>query len=147
MKTIITLILAMSTVISFAQNTTSDVSDMKKLEVQDKEPIEEVAGGHKIEIKTSAICDMCKETLEYDLAFEKGVKEATLNLEDKVLTVVYNPKRTNPKKLRERITKVGYHADWMARDNDSYEGLPLCCKDGSHGTPVPQVPTKRKGNN
>ncbi|MBC6400774.1 MAG: heavy-metal-associated domain-containing protein [Ekhidna sp.] len=107
------------------------------------EPVE-VEKGYKVAIKTSGICEMCKETLEYDLAFEKGVKEATLNLDDKVMTIVYNPKKTNPDKLRKRITKIGYHADWLARDSTAYQKLPFCCKDGSHGTPIPQVPLKTR---
>lgn len=113
--------------------------------VAQKQPIT-VADGNRIEIQTSAICEMCKEALEYDLAFEKGVKEATLNLDDKVFTVIYNPKKTDPDKLRERITKVGYHADWQERDSTAYKKLPFCCRDGSHGTPVPQVPTKKADN-
>lgn len=129
MRILTTLIFTTLSIITFAQKT----------------PVE-VADGYKIEIKTSAICEMCKETLEYDLAFEKGVKEAVLNLDDKVLSITYNPKRTDPDKLRERITKVGYHADWIERDIESYKKLPFCCKDGSHGTPVPQVPTKKIDN-
>lgn len=111
-----------------------------------KEPVK-VDNGYKIEIKTSAICEMCQYTLEKDLAFEKGVKEATLNLDNKVMSIVYNPKKTNAQTLRERITKVGYHADTLARDVISYGKLPMCCKDGSHGTPIPQVPLKPKGDN
>lgn len=102
-----------------------------------------VASGNKVVIQTSAICEMCKEALEYDLAFEKGVKDATLNLDDKIFSIVYNPKKTNPDKLRERITKVGYHADWLERDSVAYKKLPFCCRDGSHGTPIPQIPTKK----
>jgi len=108
-----------------------------------QEPVK-VADGYKIDIKTSAICEMCQYTLDRDLAFEKGVKEARLNLENKVMTITYNPKKTDPETLRKRITKVGYHADTLARDPQSYEGLPLCCKDGSHDTPVPQVPQPTK---
>ncbi len=107
-----------------------------------KAPIK-VADGHKIEIKTSAICEMCKEAIEYDLAFEKGVKSAVLNLDNKVVTVVYNEKRTAPEVIRKRITMVGYHADSLARNADAYDKLPECCKDGSHGTPIPQLPTKK----
>ncbi len=103
---------------------------------------EKVDDGYKIEIQTSAICEMCQYTLEKDLTFEKGVKEATLNLENKVITIRYNPKKTDPEALRKRITKVGYHADTLARDLLAYENLPSCCKDGSHGTPVPQLPLK-----
>ena len=111
-----------------------------------KEPTE-VDGGYKIEIQTSAICEMCQHTLEKDLAFEKGVKEALLNLDDKVMTIIYNPKKTDAQTLRERITMVGYHADTLARNPVAYDKLPMCCKDGSHGTPIPQVPLKGKGSN
>ncbi|MEQ9403584.1 MAG: heavy metal-associated domain-containing protein [Cyclobacteriaceae bacterium] len=111
-----------------------------------KEPVQ-VKEGFKVEIKTSAICEMCQFTLEKDMAFEKGVKEATLNLEDKVLSVIYNPKKTDAQTIRERITMIGYHADTLARDDEAYKKLPMCCKDGSHGTPIPQVPLKKQGGN
>ena len=47
----------------------------------------------KVDIKTSAICDMCKSTIERDLAFEKGVKFSNLDLDTKVITVEFNPKK------------------------------------------------------
>ena len=86
----------------------------------------------KVEIKTSAICDMCKNTIEEDLAFEKGIKSSDLDLESKVLTVEYNSKKTNADKIRTRITKVGYNADSFKRDEKAYAKLPDCCKDGAH---------------
>ncbi len=130
MKILLTVAASLSLMICYAQ----------------KEPVE-VDGGFKVEIKTSAICEMCQYTLEKDLAFEKGVKEATLNLDDKVMTVVYNPKKTDAQTIRTRITMVGYHADTLARNPISYDKLPMCCKDGSHGTPVPQVPLKPNDGN
>lgn len=95
------------------------------------EPIK-VVQGYKVDINTSAVCSMCKEAIEYDLAFEKGVKSATLDVPSKVVTVVYNPKKTDADKIRKRITKVGYHADNFERDSVAYEKLPFCCKDGTH---------------
>lgn len=86
----------------------------------------------KVEIKTSAICEMCKNTIEKDMAFEKGVKSSSLDLETKILTIEFNAKKTNPEKIRTRITKIGYHADDMQRDMKAYENLPECCKDGAH---------------
>jgi mercuric ion binding protein len=96
-----------------------------------KKPVE-TAEGHKVVIKTSAICEMCKEAIEYDLAFEKGVKMAELNLETKEVTVVYNDKKTSDEIIRKRITMVGYHADTLKRDPEAYNKLPFCCKDGGH---------------
>jgi copper chaperone CopZ len=86
----------------------------------------------KVEIKTSAICGMCKDAIERDLAFEKGVNSADLDLETKIVTVEYNAKKTNPEKIKTRITKVGYNADDKKRDPKAYAKLPACCQDGGH---------------
>lgn len=86
----------------------------------------------KVEIKTSAVCEMCKNTIEKDLAFENGVKSSSLDVETKKLTVEYNARKTTPDKIRTRITKIGYNADSMTRNPKAYEKLPLCCQDGAH---------------
>ncbi|MEQ8471268.1 MAG: heavy metal-associated domain-containing protein [Marinoscillum sp.] len=93
---------------------------------------EKVDKGYKVEIKTSAVCEMCKEAIESDLVFEKGVKDVNLDVDSKMLTVVYNEKKTDPQTIRKRVSKVGYHADDVKRDPIAYENLPLCCKDGAH---------------
>lgn len=85
-----------------------------------------------VEIQTSAICEMCQYAIEKEMAFEKGVTEASLNLENKVLTVKYNSKKTDADKIRKRVSLTGYHADEVKRDPEAYENLPLCCKDGAH---------------
>lgn len=85
-----------------------------------------------IQIKTTAECEQCKERLEKAMAYEKGVKKSTLNLDTKVLTVEYNPKKTNPDVLRELIRNIGYDADSLPAYNKAYDKLPECCKKGAH---------------
>ena len=82
----------------------------------------------EVKIKTTAVCDMCKETIEHDLLFEKGIKKVTLDLETKVVTVVYNPKKTDEEKIRIAIAKIGYDADSIPADSTAYSKLPACCK-------------------
>ena len=89
-----------------------------------------------VEIKTSAVCEMCKYTIEKDLAFEKGVKSSELNVDSRILTVNYNAKKTNAETIRKRITMIGYHADSLLRDTKAYSKLPDCCKDGAHGRTI-----------
>lgn len=84
----------------------------------------------EIKIKTSAECEMCKNTLEKAMSFEKGVKKATLDLATRELTVVYNPKKTSPEKLRTAISNTGYDADDVKANNKAYQKLPECCKKG-----------------
>jgi periplasmic mercuric ion binding protein len=86
-----------------------------------------------ITIKTSAVCEMCKETLEKAMAYEKGVKESSLDVDSKVLTVTYNPNKTSPEKIKLAITKAGYDADEMPADVRAYDNLDACCKkDATH---------------
>ena len=80
-------------------------------------------------IQTSAICEMCKRTLENDVSFVKGVKKVTLDLDNKVLTVIYNSSKTSPEKIREAVTKSGYDADSLKADPKAFKRLPDCCKD------------------
>ncbi|MCU0323675.1 MAG: heavy-metal-associated domain-containing protein [Spirosomaceae bacterium] len=82
----------------------------------------------KVKIKTSAICEMCKERIEKQLAFTKGVEDANLDLKDKVVTISYNAKKTDVAKLKKAINDAGYDADETASNPKSYEKLPSCCK-------------------
>ncbi|MFL5764533.1 MAG: heavy-metal-associated domain-containing protein [Bacteroidia bacterium] len=84
----------------------------------------------EIKIKTSATCDMCKETIEKYLAFEKGIKRSSLDVPSKVLTVTYNPQKTTPEKIRIAVTKSGYDADDLKADPKAYGKLEDCCKKG-----------------
>lgn len=81
-----------------------------------------------VRIKTSSICDMCKRTIEGDLAFEKGVTYSNLDLETHEVTVVYKPKLTNPDIIRKRLTEIGYDADSLKAIPSAVDKLDECCK-------------------
>lgn len=82
----------------------------------------------EVKIYTSAVCEMCKTTLEKALAFEKGVKQSSLDVKSKVITVVYNPEKTSPEKIRAAIAKTGYDADNVPANPKAYKKLEGCCK-------------------
>jgi copper chaperone CopZ len=87
-----------------------------------------IAQTDTVRIKTSAQCDDCKERIEKYLSFEKGIKSSALDVDTKVITVVYNSEKTNTDKIREAITKVGYDADSLSADEKGYKRLPKCCQ-------------------
>ena len=89
---------------------------------QEKKKIEEV------KIKTSAICGMCKERIESNIKFEKGVTFVELDNKTKIATIKYRTKKTNPDKLRQAISKLGHDADDVLADKKAYDKLPACCK-------------------
>ena len=85
----------------------------------------------EIKIQTSAICGMCEERIENDLSFEKGVKSVDLDNETKIVTVGYDPKKTDPDKIRKAISDIGYDADDVPADQEAHDKLPKCCQKGN----------------
>lgn len=85
-----------------------------------------------VQIKTSAVCEMCKETIEKEMAFSKGVTKVELNVETAMLTVSFKSSKTNVETIRKAINKVGYDADDSPAEPQAYENLHHCCKKGSH---------------
>lgn len=82
----------------------------------------------EIKIKTSAKCGMCKKRIERDLGVSKGIVNSNLNLDDKVVTITYNTKKTSPEKIKQVISKIGYDADEIIADQKSHDALPDCCQ-------------------
>ncbi len=85
-----------------------------------------------ITIKTSAVCDMCKSTIEKAMAYEKGVKSSSLDVDSKLLTVVFDTRKTDANKLKKAVTEVGYDADELPAQERAYNKLDDCCKKGAH---------------
>jgi cation transport ATPase len=81
-----------------------------------------------VSFKTSAVCKMCKERIEHDMSFEKGVKAVELDLPSQVVTIVYKKGKTTEKDLQVAITRIGYDADDMQADQKAHDRLPACCQ-------------------
>ena len=82
----------------------------------------------EIRITSSRQCNMCKERIEEALAFEKGVKDAEVDVDKKIVKVTYKKSKTGPEKIRKAISKAGYDADDVEADPKAYKKLPACCK-------------------
>ncbi len=92
----------------------------------------EVKKTDEIKIKVSSQCNTCKKIIEKALYFEKGVKSSDLDVKNKIVTVLYNPSKTTPDKIRNAISKAGYDADDVKADENAYQKLPKCCQLGGH---------------
>ncbi|MBK6397320.1 MAG: cation transporter [Bacteroidetes bacterium] len=81
-----------------------------------------------ISIKTSAVCETCKETIERDLSFVRGIISSSLDLKTHQLSVVYDSKKIDADKIRNEVAKIGYNADSVKADPKAFKRLPECCK-------------------
>lgn len=86
-----------------------------------------------IVIKTSVVCDMCKERIEKNLIFEKGVKEVVVDISAKTITVKFKSDKTNADSIKHAIVKLGYRADDLPADPEAFKKLPDCCKKDGCG--------------
>tara|TARA_Y100000385_G_scaffold53059_1_gene50352 strand:+ start:75 stop:425 length:351 start_codon:yes stop_codon:yes gene_type:complete len=87
-----------------------------------------------VEIQTSAVCGMCEDLIIHkNLAYEKGVKYAEMDVKTGVLTINYIKDKTSVSHLRNQISKLGYSADSVKADSAAYENLHFCCKKPCEG--------------
>jgi len=55
-------------------------------------------------------CENCKQKIERNLAYEKGVLDLKISLEEKTVAVTYDTAKTDEKKLTDALKKLGYEA-------------------------------------
>ena len=83
-----------------------------------------------VEILTSASCVgiCCKDRIEQEMQFTRGVTAVDLDIESKVLTVTFKTKKTDVDNLRKTISLIGYNADDVKANKKAHDNLPSCCQ-------------------
>ena len=80
-----------------------------------------------ITFAVEANCGDCKNRIESALD-KKGVLKAVFNLESKILTVTYDPRKLQEIQLHNMVAMVGHDTEKVKASNVVYESLPDCCK-------------------
>ncbi len=97
-----------------------------------------------LEVRTTAVCDMCVTTIEGEMIYEKGVKKVNLDLASNIIHVDYDTRKTTPEDIRTAITKLGYSADEQPGDPQAFAKLPACCqKEGCGKVTAPAEGTEQ----
>ena len=83
-----------------------------------------------VQIKTSAECvaNCCKDRIEEEMQFTKGVTAVNLNIESQVLTVTFKTKKNSVENIRKIISNLGYNADDVKANESAHNALPNCCQ-------------------
>ncbi|MBI4645254.1 MAG: heavy-metal-associated domain-containing protein [Bacteroidia bacterium] len=61
-----------------------------------------------VKIKASMQCGSCKERIEKNIAFEKGVKDVVADVETKIVTIKFRSDKNTPENLAKAIEELGY---------------------------------------
>ena len=87
----------------------------------------------KVVIKTSAVCEMCKNNIEKAVYEVEGVKSVYLGVGTKLATIKFDGTVTNVDAIRQAISNAGYDADEVQANEEAYGNLNTCCrKDAVH---------------
>ena len=87
-----------------------------------------------VTIKTPTVqCEMCKKRIEDFMAKEEGVTKTVVDYKRKQVKVTYYTDRTNIENIKTSIANVGYDADDVAANPESYQKLRKCCKKPEDG--------------
>lgn len=65
-------------------------------------------GTETVVLNANVTCEGCKNKIEKNIAYEKGVTSVTADYVKKTVTIVYRTDKTTKEKLSEALTKLGY---------------------------------------
>jgi periplasmic mercuric ion binding protein len=87
-----------------------------------------------VTIKTPGIqCESCKQRIENYFAREEGIFKTLVDYRRKTVKVTYYTDRTNVENIKTAIANLGYDADDVIANPESYKKLPKCCKKPEDG--------------
>ena len=91
-------------------------------------------GIQTVTISTPTVqCGMCKQRIEKYMVREEGVTKVNVDYKNKKTKVTYFAERTNVENIKTAIANVGYDADDITANEESYDKLPNCCKKPEDG--------------
>lgn len=86
-------------------------------------------GVQTVTISTPTVqCQMCKKRIESYMLREEGVQRVDVDYKKKKTKVTYVAERTNIENVKTAIANVGYDADDITANEESYNDLPKCCR-------------------
>ena len=94
-------------------------------------------------IKTpNALCEACKPRIETYVKRIDGIISINVNYRKGETTVKYLTDRTNIEEIKTAIANMGYDADDIPANEESYKRLPKTCKKFEDGGAHPKPKTK-----
>ncbi len=78
-------------------------------------------------LKVSGNCDQCKARIEKAAKLD-GVTKAEWSTESKILSVTFDPSKTNLDQIGKKVAASGHDNEKAKADDKAFNALPGCCK-------------------
>ncbi len=77
--------------------------------------------------EVNGVCKMCKARIEKTAFKQKGVKNAEWDINNHLLTVLYDKSKLDINQIHKSIAKVGHDTSKEEAPDEVYDNLPMCC--------------------
>ncbi|TZF85893.1 heavy-metal-associated domain-containing protein (plasmid) [Pedobacter sp. BS3] len=77
-------------------------------------------------IKVNGECNLCKKKIEN--AVKASVITAKWDPKTKLMKVSYNPEKTSPMEIQQKIAAAGYDTEKVKASDAAYHALDECCQ-------------------
>ena len=81
-----------------------------------------------VDIKVSGQCEMCKARIEKAAFKVKGVKSANWHVDDEVLHLIINERKTDVLTVQTQVASIGHDTEAVLATDEAYNSLHGCCK-------------------
>lgn len=108
MKKAIILTIAALMTVSAASAVAASVEMTGTVSLTDKKPAKKKGEIKEVTFLVHLHCANCVKKVQENLAFEKGVKDLHVCLEDQIVSLKYDSAKTTEEALKAAIVKLGY---------------------------------------
>ncbi len=119
-KTIILTIAALMTV-SAVTSVASTVTSAESSILTDKKPSKKKGEIKEVTFNVHLHCENCVKKVQENIAFEKGVKDLHVCLEDQTVSLKYDAAKTSEETLKAAIEKLGYPVSGKREGGHSHD--------------------------
>ena len=119
-KTIILTSAALMTV-SAVTSVASTVTSAESSVLTDKKPAKKKGEIKEVTFNVHLHCENCVKKVQENIAFEKGVKDLHVCLEDQTVSLKYDAAKTSEETLKAAIEKLGYPVSGKREGGHSHD--------------------------
>ena len=101
-----TIIIILSALVAFSSAAIA-ADSVSNTVLTDKKPKKAKAEIKEVTFKAHIHCASCVKKLQENIAFEKGVKDLHICMEDQIVYIKYDSSKTTEEKLKNAIVKLG----------------------------------------
>ena len=77
--------------------------------------------------EVNGVCKMCKARIEKTAYKQKGVKNAEWDINNHLLTILYDKAKLDIYQIHKSIAAVGHNTSEEHAPDEVYDNLPMCC--------------------